>query len=216
MFAFGSFVGAMLHTRRRWWWLGASLLVAVLLVLYVAHLHLSADQVYGHLRYRISLGVAAGAVAAATVAKLLASFARSEPIATRPGRVSPMAANATCFVLLSMVALQFYGTNFLLPQAGVSRLLFSVDSNTGEILWRAGYVAPEELLVAATSHATPTVAVDEEHIYAYFGKTGMFATDFEGTIRWMNRSLPLETHYGAATSPVVEDGFVFLVCDQDG
>lgn len=214
LFAFGCLVGVMLHTHRRWWWLGASLVIVVLLALSVAQLHLSGDQAYGHLRFRIIQGMAAGAVAAVCAAKLLVSSEKHKAMVTAPGKVSSIAANAVCCILFLMVVLQFYGTNFLLPQAGISRSLFSIDLNTGEVLWRAGYVAPEELLVAATSHATPTVAVDENHVYAYFGKTGIFAADFDGNIQWINRSLPLETHYGAATSPVVKDGVVFIVCDQ--
>ncbi len=214
LFAFGSLVGVMLGSRRRWWWFGAGIVIVVLLVLYVAYLHLSDDQDYGHLRFPIVQGIAAGAVAAVGLAKLLASPEKQKAIATKPERVSSRAANVVCCMLFLMVVLQFYGTNFLLPKAGISRQLFSVDLNTGEILWRTGYAAPEELLVAATSHATPTVAVDENYVYAYFGNTGMFAADFEGKIQWLNRSLPLNTHYGAATSPVVKDGAVFVVCDQ--
>ena len=215
LFALGLLAGRGFRSRYRRWVLLATAATIVALLGYVVHLHLSGDQVWGYLRFRIVQGIAAGGVAAVVAARLLVG-AVDDRREAQPSRRTPVLSGVVGGVLLLMTGLQFYEINYWLPGLGVTRSLVSIDLESGELQWRIGYRAPEELMVAATSHATPTVAAENGTAYAYFGKTGLFAADSSGTMLWHNKALPLVTYYGAATSPIADNGVVYLACDHQG
>lgn len=71
----------------------------------------------------------------------------------------------------------------------LTRHLLCLDRATGEIIWQKGIVArqPEDeygQMLAEHGYATHTPACDGERVYAFFGKTGVFAFDMKGEELW--------------------------------
>lgn len=60
------------------------------------------------------------------------------------------------------------------------------------------------------NYASPTPAVDEEHVYAHFGPLGTACVSTNGKTLWRNTSLPYESRHGAGGSPIlVDDNLIF-------
>jgi outer membrane protein assembly factor BamB len=95
-------------------------------------------------------------------------------------------------------------------------ITFCVDRADGHELWRA--VAPAEKIEPMhriASAASPTPCTDGKRVYVYFGSYGLLAYDLEGHEQWR---VPLPTpvvEFGTGASPLLADGKVILVCDQD-
>jgi outer membrane protein assembly factor BamB len=66
--------------------------------------------------------------------------------------------------------------------------------------------------------ASETPATDGERLYAYFGNVGLFAYSLDGKPLWNARfdPQPMYLDFGTAASPVVHEGKVFVVHDNDG
>lgn len=86
----------------------------------------------------------------------------------------------------------------------------------GSILWRqAAPIEKVEPTHRLGNPATPTPATDGERVFVSFGSFGLLAYDFGGKEQWR---VPLPTpnlEFGTSASPIVADGRVFLVHDQD-
>jgi outer membrane protein assembly factor BamB len=91
-----------------------------------------------------------------------------------------------------------------------------VDRGDGHELWRA--FAPAEKIEPTqriASAASPTPCTDGERVYVYFGSFGLLAYDLQGGEVW-RKALPTPiVEFGTGASPIVVDGKVILVCDQD-
>ncbi|MDR3405281.1 MAG: PQQ-binding-like beta-propeller repeat protein [Chthoniobacter sp.] len=91
-----------------------------------------------------------------------------------------------------------------------------VDRTDGHELWRA--VAPAEKIEPIqriASPASPTPCTDGQRVYVYFGSFGLLAYDLDGHEQWRQ---PLPTpivEFGTGASPILADGKVIVVCDQD-
>lgn len=105
------------------------------------------------------------------------------------------------------------------PKTNIQRVVLCLDEKTGKTLWQ--YVAAE----GASEHgnhpsntwATETPVTDGERVIFMFGNVGVYAFDFEGKVLWEHK---LESHkvfgnWGTSSSPVLNDGKVFLVCDNN-
>ena len=68
------------------------------------------------------------------------------------------------------------------------------------------------------TYASETPATDGERLYVYFGNVGLFAYRLDGTPLWNTRfePQPMYLDFGTASSPVVHDGRVFVLHDNDG
>jgi outer membrane protein assembly factor BamB len=55
-------------------------------------------------------------------------------------------------------------------------------------------------------------------LYVYFGNVGLFAYSLDGKLLWTTRfdPQPMYLDFGTAASPVVHDGKVFVVHDNEG
>ena len=93
-----------------------------------------------------------------------------------------------------------------------------VNRETGETLWDRSVKAqlPEQEyggMFAQHGYASHTPATDGERVYAFFGKTGVYAYDLEGKELWhanVGRELD-QRGWGSASSPVLTDtGLVVL------
>jgi outer membrane protein assembly factor BamB len=90
-----------------------------------------------------------------------------------------------------------------------------LDRVTGRILWRtlAPWVELDPALHRFNSPASSTPATDGERVYVYFGSYGVLAYDFAGQELW-KRPLPVPpTREGAASSPIVHQGVLWLQRD---
>jgi outer membrane protein assembly factor BamB len=111
-----------------------------------------------------------------------------------------------------------------------ARVLFSVDRNSGRILWqRVVLEAPLEKRHNLNSHASGTPATDGELIYVTFleadfgsrrevtpGNLVVAAYDFAGNQRWLVRPGRFSSVHGFCTSPVLFEDLVIINGDHDG
>ena len=105
------------------------------------------------------------------------------------------------------------------PTASHRWVVYDVDFKTGGIRWertvRAGVPAKSRHL--KNSYAAETPVTDGERVYAYFGDVGLFAFDMEGKPLWSKPmdAFEMQTGFGHAQSPVVDDTHVYIVNDNE-
>jgi outer membrane protein assembly factor BamB len=90
----------------------------------------------------------------------------------------------------------------------------------GRILWRRPVAAEkiERYFPKLGSPATPTCATDGTRVVSYFGSVGLICHDLDGKELWTVK-LPvakLKDGFGVSSSPVIHDGLVYLLRDEDG
>jgi outer membrane protein assembly factor BamB len=105
------------------------------------------------------------------------------------------------------------------PSASHRWVVYDVDFKTGRIRWertvRTGVPAKSRHL--KNSYAAETPVTDGERVYAYFGDVGLFAFDMEGKPLWSKPmdAFEMQTGFGHAKSPVVDDRHVYIVNDNE-
>lgn len=94
----------------------------------------------------------------------------------------------------------------------LKRHLLALRLDDGRILWNKAIAArlPEEESIRDHGFAASTVAVDEDRIYAFFGKTGVFAFDHEGNQLWHADVGSQTNGWGSAASPVLYHDLVLI------
>jgi outer membrane protein assembly factor BamB len=99
-------------------------------------------------------------------------------------------------------------------------MVYAFDANTGRLKWEreAHKGAPFGGRHRKNTFASETPATDGERLYAYFGNVGLFAYSLDGRPLWSARfeAQPMYLDFGTAASPVLHDGKVFVVHDNDG
>jgi outer membrane protein assembly factor BamB len=94
-----------------------------------------------------------------------------------------------------------------------------LDLNTGSILWEqtAHEGVPQTPIHLKNSYASETPVTDGERVYAYFGNVGVFCYDLAGKLLWKKELEPKKMRFGwgTASSPVVHEGKLFIVNDND-
>ncbi len=106
------------------------------------------------------------------------------------------------------------------PPKGVHHwMVYGLSLETGELLWEheAHRGEPGFPRHPKNTYASETPTTDGERLYVLFGDLGLYAYDLAGEQLW---STPIETKetkwgYGAAASPIVHDGQVILVYDNE-
>ncbi len=96
--------------------------------------------------------------------------------------------------------------------------LFTValDRASGKILWRQA--APSRRLEKMNSlndEAAATPVTDGENVYVFFGGYGLLSYGPDGNLRWARPMGPFTNFHGMGASPILADGKVLMVCDQD-
>ena len=98
-------------------------------------------------------------------------------------------------------------------------LVQAFDFETGAQLWSTEVNAapPDFDRHLKNTYASSTPVTDGERVYAYFGNVGVFALDMAGDLVWERRFEAADTRlgWGPAASPVLHDGRLFIVNDND-
>ncbi len=105
------------------------------------------------------------------------------------------------------------------PAQGIHHwMVYCFDLNTGQELWRheAHTGKPQVPRHPKSTYAAETATTDGQRLYVLFGDLGLYCYDLEGKPLWNERIEPKKTFqdYGAAASPVVHQGQVFVVYDN--
>jgi outer membrane protein assembly factor BamB len=94
----------------------------------------------------------------------------------------------------------------------LQRHLVAIDRQTGEIIWEKVIPArqPEEERIRDHGYAANTPAADENHVYAFFGKSGVFAFTHQGEQVWQ-ADVGEGTHgWGSGSSPLLFNDLVIV------
>lgn len=127
-----------------------------------------------------------------------------------PGASSPV-------VFQDRIYLTCY-TGFFIPgepngnQEDLKRHLIAVRRSDGGVIWDQAIAAklPEEDRIRDHGFAANTPAADDERVYAFFGKSGVFAFDHSGKQLWQT-DVGSKTHgWGTSASPVLYKDLVFI------
>jgi outer membrane protein assembly factor BamB len=101
----------------------------------------------------------------------------------------------------------------------VDFMVYSFDVATGRVRWqqRAHHGPPIGGRHRKNTYASETPATDGERIYALFGNIGLFCYSMDGTLVWTHTIDPTPRYldFGTASSPVVHDGRVYLLDDNE-
>ncbi len=90
----------------------------------------------------------------------------------------------------------------------------------GSTLWRHE-LTPEKVepfIEKLGSPAAPTCVTDGERVISYFGSHGLIAFDLDGKVLWEVKLPTPQTKdgFGTGTSPIIHEGVVYLLRDEDG
>ena len=104
--------------------------------------------------------------------------------------------------------------------------VYCLDKKSGSILWEksAHRGIPKALRHIKATHANCTPATDGRHVVAFFGSEGLYCFDFDGTLIWkkdlgfLDSGPPraADLQWGFASSPVIYDGKVIVLCAVRG
>lgn len=92
------------------------------------------------------------------------------------------------------------------------RHLIALRRTDGERLWEQKVPAklPEESQIRDHGYAANTPAADADQIYVFFGKSGLFAFDHEGNLRWQADLGSGTNGWGTAASPLLFEDLVIV------
>ncbi|MBM63839.1 MAG: serine/threonine protein kinase [Acidobacteria bacterium] len=97
-------------------------------------------------------------------------------------------------------------------------VLYDVDFQTGEVRWEQTLHASVPSLPThqKSTFASETPVTDGQRIYVYLADIGLHAVNFDGTLAWSVEMdwLP-RREWGAASSPVLHDGVLYIVNDNE-
>lgn len=92
----------------------------------------------------------------------------------------------------------------------------ALDQETGGIAWKTEAPAPLPAKVTGpNSPVSPSPATDGQNLYVFFPHFGLISYDTDGRERWRHPLGPFDNPYGMGASPIVVDGRLILLCDQD-
>ena len=97
-------------------------------------------------------------------------------------------------------------------------VLYDVDFQTGEVRWEQTLHASVPSLPThqKSTFASETPVTDGQRVYVYLADIGLHAVNFDGTLAWSVEMdwLP-RREWGAASSPVLHDGVLYIVNDNE-
>jgi outer membrane protein assembly factor BamB len=105
---------------------------------------------------------------------------------------------------------------FVTAFEGKRLLTICLDLASGKVLWKIQ--APrerEEPSQQTNSPASPSPVTDGANVYAFFGDFGLLAYGPDGKEHWRLPLGPFNNPNGHGSSPILADGKLVLICDQD-
>jgi len=114
----------------------------------------------------------------------------------------------------------YFGGNRTTPPASVHQWkVFCLNVGTGQVVWERQLHegVPQTAIHLKNSYASETPVTDGQRVYCSFGNVGVFCLDFAGQVVWTHPVKPRPTRFGwgTAASPVLHDGRLYLVNDND-
>ncbi len=104
---------------------------------------------------------------------------------------------------------------FLTAYEGERLLVLAMERDSGEILWIREAPRPRrEHFQRTHGPASPSPVTDGENVYVFFGDFGVLSYDADGNERWRRPLGPFINQNGHGSSPVLADGKLLIVCDQ--
>jgi outer membrane protein assembly factor BamB len=102
----------------------------------------------------------------------------------------------------------------------VRYMVYALDAASGKVKWEreAARQAPFGGRHRKNTYASETPFTDGERVYAAFGQNvGLFCYSLDGKLLWMKqwKPSPIYLDFGTASSPVVADGRVYLLHDNE-
>lgn len=99
-------------------------------------------------------------------------------------------------------------------------VVMCLERGTGKTLWKdtAAVKVPTEGIHPDNTFASGSPTTDGERLYVWFGSQGLYCYDFDGNQLWKRDLGKVETRrsFNEGASPVVHDGKLILVRDQEG
>jgi outer membrane protein assembly factor BamB len=113
----------------------------------------------------------------------------------------------------------YLGMGVRTPPKGVHHWwVYCFELRTGKVLWKheAHTGNPKVPRHPKSSYATETPTTDGKRLYVLFGDVGLYCYDLDGKPLWSHTIEPKKTFYdyGAAASPVVHEGQVLMLYDN--
>jgi outer membrane protein assembly factor BamB len=105
---------------------------------------------------------------------------------------------------------------FVTAFEGKKLLTICLDLASGKVLWRR--VAPrdrEEMFEQTHGPASPSAVTDGVNVYVFFGDFGLLSYGPDSNERWRLALGPFNNVNGHGSSPILTDGKLVLICDQD-
>jgi outer membrane protein assembly factor BamB len=114
----------------------------------------------------------------------------------------------------------YLGQGVRTPPKGVHHwLVYCFDLKSGKELWKheAHAGGPKVPRHPKSGYAAETPATDGKRLFVLFGDLGLYCYDLDGKPLWSHKIEPKKTFldYGAAASPVVHDGQVIFLYDNE-
>ncbi len=93
---------------------------------------------------------------------------------------------------------------------------FCLDRATGKILWRREAPGRRlEKMHRLNDEASSSPVTDGENVYVFFAGYGMLSYGPDGNERWRRAMGPFTNFHGMGASPILADGKLLMVVDQD-
>lgn len=94
------------------------------------------------------------------------------------------------------------------------------DRGSGEPVWSTSVatVVPHENFHSTSSHASGSVILEGERLYAFFGSRGMHCLDLDGKIVWSVDLGEMETRnqFGEGSTPALYGDYLVIIWDHEG
>jgi outer membrane protein assembly factor BamB len=95
-------------------------------------------------------------------------------------------------------------------------LTFALDRKSGKRLWtREAPGNREEKRNKLNDPASPSPVTDGSNVYVFFAGYGLLSYDAKGQERWKLPLGPFTNFHGMGASPVLAQGELLMICDQD-
>lgn len=107
------------------------------------------------------------------------------------------------------------GRVYLTGHEGEKLLTLCLDAKTGRERWRREAPRARTTKRSVNTPASTTAATDNRGVYVLFEDFGLLAYSADGRERWRKPFGPFKLPYGLGTSPIVADGKLILLIDQD-